>query len=77
MPPGNARTQPPTRVIEKTTVQTCLSIARRIEQDRHLAGDTRGSEAAHQIAETIQRELLEQGWHKGGYPAAARITPHA
>lgn len=63
MPPGNVRTQPPTKVIERTTAQTCLTIARRIETSRHLAGDTQGSQAAHQIAETIQRELLEQGWH--------------
>jgi hypothetical protein len=50
-------------VIERTTAQTCLAIARRIEQSRHLAGDASGSEAAHQVAEAIQRELLDQGWH--------------
>jgi len=64
MPPGNVRTQPPTRVIEKTTAQTCLTIARRIEQARHLAGDASGSDAARQVAETIRKELLEAaGWH--------------
>lgn len=63
MPPGNVRNQPPTKVIERTTAQTCLAIARKIEQSRHLAGDARGSEAAQQVAEAIQRELLERGWH--------------
>ena len=63
MPPGNVKTHPPTRVIERTTAQTCLAIARRIEQSRHLAGDASGSEAAQQVAEAIQRELLNQGWH--------------
>ncbi len=64
MPPGNLRPKPTTRVVEKTTVQACITIARSIEQSRQLAGDASGSDAAHQVAEAIRRELLEAaGWH--------------
>lgn len=63
MPPGNVRTQPPTRVIERLTVQACISIARKIELSHDLQGDPSGSAAAHQVAEAIRKELLEQGWH--------------
>jgi len=58
MPPGNVLAKPPTKVIEKTTAEACLSIARRIQLAHHLSGDEPGSEAIRQVAETIRRELL-------------------
>jgi len=58
MPPGNTRTQPPAKVIERTTAQACVAIARRIEQDRLTTGDGPGSDAARQVAQFIEEELL-------------------
>jgi hypothetical protein len=59
MPPGNTRFKPPTKVLERTTVGTCLAIAHRIEQERQLHGDAAGAEAAHQVAVTIEEEWLK------------------
>jgi hypothetical protein len=58
MPPGNTRSRPPTKVIEKVTVEACLAIARKVQQDRQLSGDATGSEAAAQVARSIEEELL-------------------
>lgn len=61
MPPGNARTKLPVKVVEKTTVEACLAIARKVQQARELAGDQAGSEAARQVARVIEEELLRVG----------------
>jgi hypothetical protein len=58
MPPGNVISKPPVKVIEKTTAEACLAIARRIQQAHRLSGDDSGSEAVRQVAESIRRELL-------------------
>ena len=58
MPPGNARTQIPVKVIEKVTAKACLAIAQKVHHSRLLAGDWAGSEAALQVAVSIQEELL-------------------
>lgn len=58
MPPGNTRFKPPVKVLERATAGTCLAIAHRIERDRHLQGDVAGAEAAHQVAASIEAELL-------------------
>lgn len=61
MPPGNARTKLPVKVVEKTTVEACLAIARKVQQARELVGDQAGSEAARQVARVIEEELLRVG----------------
>ena len=63
MPPGNARTQIPVKVIEKVTAEACLAIAQKVQRSRQLAGDTAGSEAALQVAVCIQEELLGTARH--------------
>lgn len=60
MPPGNTRHRPPSKVIERTTAEACLAIARRIQRDRHLSGDETGSDAARQVAQFIEEELLRR-----------------
>ncbi len=61
MPPGNARTNLPVRVVEKTTVEACIAIAQKVQRARELAGDEAGSEAARQVARVIGEELLRIG----------------
>ena len=34
MPPGNARTKLPVKVIERTTAEACLAIAHKVQQAR-------------------------------------------
>lgn len=64
MPPGNVRTKPTTKVIERATAEACLAIAQRVEDTRRLAGDAAGAEAAHEVAESIREELLVgMEWH--------------
>lgn len=58
MPPGNTRFKVPTKVIEKATAEACVAIARRVQQAKQLAGDETGSEAASQVARSIEEELL-------------------
>lgn len=59
MPPGNARTKQPVKVIEKTTAEACIAIAQQVQRSRQLVGDEAGSEAALRVARTIQEELLD------------------
>jgi hypothetical protein len=59
MPPGNARTKFPVKVIEKVTAEACIAIARKIQRSRQMAGDVSGSEAAQRVATVIQEELLD------------------
>jgi hypothetical protein len=66
MPPGNTRFKPPAKILERATAGTCLAIAHRIERDRRLCGDTAGAEAAHQVAESIEAELLQAFTRSGG-----------
>ena len=58
MPPGNTCSKPPAKVIEKVTVEACLAIARKVQRERQLSGDETGSEAACQVARSIEDELL-------------------
>ncbi len=58
MPPGNARTQVPVKVIEKVTAEACIAIARQVELSSELVGDVAGSDAARRVAAVIQAELL-------------------
>ena len=43
---------------EKRTVQSCIAIARRVQGARYLAEDKNGSDAARQVADFIEEELL-------------------
>lgn len=61
MPPGNARTKQPVKVIERTTAEACIAIAQQVQRSRQLAGDEAGSEAARQVARVIEQELLRVG----------------
>jgi hypothetical protein len=61
MPPGNARTKLPVKVVEKTTVEACIAIAHKVQRARELAGDEAGSEAAGQVARVIEELLLRVG----------------
>ena len=58
MPPGNIRTQKSTKVIERVTAEACIAIARRVAQAQEEAADERGSSAAEQVAQLIEKELL-------------------
>lgn len=58
MPPGNTRTKPPTKVIERITVEACLAIVRRVQHTQQRSGDIAGSKAASQVAQLIAEELL-------------------
>jgi hypothetical protein len=58
MPPGNARARTPAKVIEKATAEACLAIAQRVQRARERSGDEAGSDAAHQVAQAIEEELL-------------------
>jgi hypothetical protein len=58
MPPGNARTKQPAKVVERVTVEACIAIAEQIQRSREQAGDVAGSEAAQRVARLIQEELL-------------------
>lgn len=60
MPPGNVRTRPPAKVIEKRSIEACLAIASRVQQSHERAGDGPGSLAAAQVADLIRAELLQQ-----------------
>ena len=66
MPPGNARTQFPVKVIEKATAEACVAIARKVQHSSQLAGDPAGSEAARRVATIIREELL--GFEGGDQP---------
>lgn len=59
MPPGNARTKIPVKVIEKLTAEACIAIARKVERSSQMAGDRAGSEAAQRVAAIIREELLD------------------
>ena len=59
MPPGNTLAKPPAKVIEKLTAQACIAIAQKIQRARDLSGDTKGSDAAGQVARLIREELLD------------------
>ncbi|MCE1203148.1 MAG: hypothetical protein LWW79_00865 [Holophagaceae bacterium] len=61
MPPGNARTKLPVKVIEKTTAEACIAIAQKVQHALELAGDAAGSEAARRVARVIEEELLRVG----------------
>jgi len=61
MPPGNARTKQPVKVIEKSTAEACIAIAQKVQHARELAGDEAGSEAARQVARGIEQDLLRVG----------------
>jgi len=58
MPPGNLRINAPAKVIEKATAEACITIARRIQRAHQGQGDAAGTEAARQVADSIQQELL-------------------
>lgn len=58
MPPGNIRTRPPAKVIEKRSIEACLAIGSRVQQSRERSGDRPGSLAAGQVAALIRAELL-------------------
>jgi hypothetical protein len=58
MPPGNVRTKPTTKVIERATAEACLAIARRVEATHRMAGDASGASAVHEVAESIREGLL-------------------
>lgn len=60
MPPGNTRAKAPSKVIERSTAEACISIAQRVQNASHLLGDEAGSKAAGQIAEVIRQELLRK-----------------
>lgn len=58
MPPGNTRAKPPTKVIERVTVEACLAIVRRVQHIQQRSGDVAGSAVASKVAELIAEELL-------------------
>ena len=58
MPPGNARTKMPAKVIERVTAEACVAIAEKIQRTAAQVGDSAGSEAAQRVARLIQEELL-------------------
>ncbi|HJW73919.1 MAG TPA: hypothetical protein VJ486_13930 [Geothrix sp.] len=58
MPPGNVRTKPTIKVIERTTAEACLAIAHRVENARRRVGDAVGADAAREISESIREEVL-------------------
>jgi hypothetical protein len=58
MPPGNTRSKPPAKVVEKVTVEACIAIARKVQRARQLFGDGTGADAASQVARLIEEELL-------------------
>ncbi len=58
MPPGNARTKLPAKVIERVTAEACVAIAEKIQRSAAQVGDSAGSEAAQQVARIIKEELL-------------------
>ena len=58
MPPGNTRTQKPTKVIERATAEACIAIAQRVAHTHCLAEDRNGWTAATQVARFIEEELL-------------------
>lgn len=60
MPPGNSRTRPPAKVIERCSIEACLAIVSRVQQSRERSGDRPGSLAAAQVADLIRAELLQQ-----------------
>jgi hypothetical protein len=66
MPPGNTRTQKPTKVIEKATTEACIAIAQRVARTCRLAGDETGWSAAVQVARFIEEELLHRKLEPGG-----------
>jgi len=59
MPPGNTRSKPPVKVIEKVTAEACVAIAMKVQQSRQRSGDETGSEAARLVARLIEAELLQ------------------
>ncbi len=61
MPPGNARTQLPDKVVERVTVEAFLAIARQVQHSRQMAGDLAGAAAAKLVATVIREELLSAG----------------
>lgn len=60
MPPGNARTKPSAKVLERASVEACLAIAKRVQHTRRLSGDEPGSQAVGQVVELIHAELLHE-----------------
>lgn len=66
MPAGTTCPRPPVKVVEKATVQACISIARKVQEARRRAGDTAGSDVARLIARLMEEELLEPVRMRGG-----------
>ena len=58
MPPGNVRTKPTIKVVERITAEACLAIAQRVEDARRMLGDATGADAAREISESIREEVL-------------------
>ena len=61
MPPGNVRTKATTKVVEKASIEACITIARRVQRVCQQSGDAPGSEAAGQVVALIRSELLHDG----------------
>lgn len=61
MPPGNVRTKPPVKVIERATAEACLAIAQKVQIAHRLAGNEAGAMVALQVVESIREELLGAG----------------
>ena len=59
MPRGTKRILAQTRAIDPTTAGACIDVALRVQRTRWLAGDAAGAEVAHQVARSIQEELLK------------------
>jgi hypothetical protein len=59
MPRGIKRTPAQARAIDLTTAGACIDVALRVQRTRWLAGDEAGAEVAHQVARSIQEELLK------------------
>jgi hypothetical protein len=70
MPPGLTRPKPTSRVLERTTAETCLAISKRVEAACQREGDWAGMAAAQRITELIQREVLEAGFGRSPAPGS-------
>ena len=68
MPPGNARARMPVKVVERTTVEACIAIARSIQEACQQAGDAAGSQAAQGVARRLKEELLGTVGPAGAQP---------
>jgi len=58
IPDGKASTKAPQDGFVESTAESCIAIARRVQSARYLAEDPNGSDAARQVADFIEEELL-------------------